>query len=127
MRALDTVIDGSIKYSQFCEIFVPKSQKVTAELTAKKPKNLKGQLSYDECFDNLTRELYAAAWEHILLSNQRENQLKAELMRDSQFDIGEAFRQLSQGKEITRDDLMSAMEQDLDQPHIDILYAKLSA
>lgn len=100
---------------------------MTAELTAKKPKNLKGQLSYDECFDNLTRELYAAAWEHILQSNQRENQLKAELMRDSQFDIGDAFRQLSQGKEITRDDLMSAMEQDLDQPHIDILYAKLSA
>lgn len=68
VRALDVIVDEVLKYSQFCEIFVPKSQKVTAELTAKKPKNLKGNLSYAQCFDNLTRELYAAAWEHILSS-----------------------------------------------------------
>jgi len=31
------------------------------------------------------------------------------------------------GREVTRDDLLEVMEKDLDKPHIDILYAKLSA
>lgn len=92
VRAVDIVVDEMFKYSQFCEIFVPKSQKVLAELTAKKPKNLKGQLSYNQCFDNVTRELYAQAWEHILQSASRENQLKTELMRDTEFEISDAFR-----------------------------------
>ena len=59
VRAVECVVDDKFKYSNFCEIFVPKSQKVLAELSAKRPKNLKGQLSYNQCFDNVTRELYA--------------------------------------------------------------------
>lgn len=31
---------SKIKYSQFCDAFVPKSQTVLAELTARKPQNL---------------------------------------------------------------------------------------
>jgi hypothetical protein len=114
VRAVEILVDDMFKYSQFCEIFVPKSQKVLSELTAKKPKNLKGQLSYNECFDNVTRELYAQAWEHILQSASRENKLKAELMRDSNFEISDAFRQIARGKEITRDDLLDALNNDLD-------------
>ena len=53
--------------------------------------------------------------------------MKDELMRDPDFDIGEAFRQLTAGKEITRNDLVETLGSQLDQPHIDILYAKLSA
>ena len=40
VRSIDLIVEASLKYSQFCDIFVPKSQKVLAELTAKKPKNL---------------------------------------------------------------------------------------
>jgi len=40
----------------------------------------------------MTRELYAEAWEHILTSCRKENQMKEDLMRDPSFDIGEAFR-----------------------------------
>ena len=56
-----------------------------------------------------------------------ENVMKAELMRDRDFDIGEAFRMLTQGNEITRTDLHQSLDEVLDQPHLDILYAKLSA
>lgn len=42
VQAIDIIVDDKFKYSQFCEIFVPKSQKVTAELSSKKPKNLRG-------------------------------------------------------------------------------------
>lgn len=40
VQSIDLIVETSLKYSQFCDIFVPKSQKVLAELTAKKPKNL---------------------------------------------------------------------------------------
>jgi len=40
VRSIDLIVEASLKYSQFCDIVVPKSQKVLAELTAKKPKNL---------------------------------------------------------------------------------------
>jgi hypothetical protein len=62
-----------------------------------------------------------------LSAAKAENQLKTALMRDADFDVGEAFRQLGSGNEITRDDLIDRLSGDLDQPHIDILYAKLSA
>ena len=78
----------SFKYSDFCDIFVPKSQKVLAELTAKKPKNLEGHLSYTKCFDNFTRSIYASAWEHVIQSAEHENSTKIALMRDAHFDIG---------------------------------------
>ena len=42
VQAIDIIVDDKFKYSQFCEILVPKSQKVTAELSSKKPKNLRG-------------------------------------------------------------------------------------
>ena len=113
-KSLDILIDGSLKYSQFCELFVPKSQKVLGELTAKKPKNLQGRIGYFECFDQLARELYAQAWDQILDSSLIENRLKADLMRDPSFDIGEAFRHLTHNKEITRDDLISSLGQHLD-------------
>jgi hypothetical protein len=75
----------------------------------------------------LARELYASAWEHVLQSAYGENLLKDDLMRDPEFDVNEAFRQLTQGKEITRSDLLNALGNHLNQPHVDILYAKLSA
>jgi hypothetical protein len=127
MRALDCLMTANVfKFSHFCEVFVPKSQKVLAELTAKKPKNLKGQLAYTDCFDAQTRELYREAWTHVLDSIAQENFHKANLMRDPSFDIGEAFRSLTNGREITRDDLLDCLGHELDQPHVDILYAKLS-
>jgi hypothetical protein len=46
MRSLSLIAPKTLKYSDFCDIFVPKSQKVLAELAAKKPKNLEGNLSY---------------------------------------------------------------------------------
>ena len=46
VRAIHFLVPESLKYSIFCDIFVPKSQKVLAELTAKKPKNLQGNLAY---------------------------------------------------------------------------------
>jgi len=59
IRSLNLIAPNTFKYSDFCDIFVPKSQKVLAELTAKKPKNLEGHLSYNRCFDSLTRGIYA--------------------------------------------------------------------
>ena len=46
INSVDLLAQETLKYSDFCDIFVPKSQKVLAELTAKKPKNLEGRLSY---------------------------------------------------------------------------------
>ena len=109
LHAIDIIAADVIKYSQFCEIFVPKSQKVTAELSAKQPKNLNGRLQYNDCFDNLTRELYCAAWEHILLSANAENEMKDAIMMDIDFELNEAFRQLTQGREISRNDLLEAL------------------
>lgn len=53
--------------------------------------------------------------------------MKADLMRNPDFDIGEAYRMLSQSNEISRDNLLEVMGNELDQPHIDILFAKMSA
>lgn len=47
-----------MKYSDFCNLFAPKSQKVLAELTSKNPRNVKGQLTYTQCFTQQTKELY---------------------------------------------------------------------
>jgi hypothetical protein len=109
IRSVDLITPDTLKYSDFCDIFVPKSQKVLAELTAKKPKNLEGHLSYTQCFNQLTRGLYAQAWEHILASAERENNAKTELMRDASFDINQSFREFTDGSEITRDDLIGVM------------------
>jgi hypothetical protein len=119
------VAPKSLKYSDFCDIFVPKSQKVLAELAAKKPKNLEGHLSYTQCFDTFTRSIYAQAWEHVIQSAERENTIKIELMRDAHFDVSQSFREFTDGNEITRDDLLEVMRDLLDTPHIDILFAKL--
>jgi hypothetical protein len=61
----------------------------------------------------------------VIQSAEHENSTKIALMRDAHFDIGESFREFTDGNEITRDDLMSAMRDLLDTPHIDILFAKL--
>jgi hypothetical protein len=50
---------------------------------------------------------------------------KTELMRDASFDINQSFREFTDGSEITRDDLIGVMQDQLDTPHIDILFAKL--
>lgn len=54
IQALDLVISESLRYQTFMNIFVPKSQKVQAELQKKPYKNLNGTLEYSECFDGLT-------------------------------------------------------------------------
>ena len=59
------------------------------------------------------------------MSAERENNLKVELMRSSNFDINSSFNEITDGSEITRDDLVRALQNVLDMPHIDILYAKL--
>lgn len=66
IQALDLVIPENLRYQTFMNIFVPKSQKVQAELQKKPYKNLNGTLEYTECFDGLTQELYQAAWEQLL-------------------------------------------------------------
>jgi len=48
-------------------------------------------------------------------------------MKDPTFDIMVAFKSISNGKDtIQRDDLLESLRE-LDQPHIDILFAKLCA
>lgn len=53
--------------------------------------------------------------------------MKDSIMSDIDFQLNEAFSQLTQGREITRNDLLEALNGICDQPHVDILYAKLSA
>ena len=48
-------------------------------------------------------------------------------MRDPNFDISSAFRQFTQNNEISREDMQTELQHHLDGPHIDILFAKLSA
>lgn len=72
--------------------------------------------------------MYCAAWEQLLQSAIEENQLKSDLLHDADFDIAHSFKTIStNGKEITRADLLAALNNILDQPHIDILYARLIA
>jgi hypothetical protein len=40
--------------------------------------------------------------------------MKADLMRNPDFDIGEAYRMLSQSNEISRDNLLEVMGNELD-------------
>ncbi len=61
----------------------------------------------------------------MLQSAENENAIKVELMRDAHFDISQSFREFTDGSEITRDDVLGAMRDLLDTPHIDILFAKL--
>lgn len=53
--------------------------------------------------------------------------MKLALMRDPDFDISSAFRQFTQSSEISREDMLAELQEHLDVPHIDILFAKLSA
>jgi len=55
----------------------------------------------------------------------RENSVKIELMRDENFDLNRSFREITNNSEITRNDLLQVLQNNLDTPHIDILYAKL--
>lgn len=99
-----------MRYSDFCELFVPKSQKVLAELTAKVPKNVTGDLSYDKCFDQNTKEIYRHAWEFIFDAQTQENLCKLELMRDKNFEIGANFQAISSnGETISREDLIAVL------------------
>ena len=59
---------GVLKYSEFCDAFVPKSQQCQQELQSRKPQNLKNQKSYDQMFSEHTRSLYRDLWEQILQS-----------------------------------------------------------
>ena len=54
----------------------------------------------------------------------RENSVKIELMRDENFDLNRSFREITNNSEITRNDLLQVLQNNLDTPHIDILYAK---
>ncbi len=81
-----------------------------AELTSKKPKNLKGELSYKNCFEPQTRELYKEAWEYVLHSLQQENMLKNELMKQPSFDVAKAFKSLTPESELTREHLFTALQ-----------------
>jgi hypothetical protein len=73
-----------------------------------------------------TRDLYKEAWEHVLHSLQQENMMKTEIMKQPSFDVHKAFAKLTNGPELTRDHLAKALP-GLNQPHVDILYAKLAA
>ena len=57
---------GVLKYSEFCEAFVPKSQQCQQELQSRKAQNLKNEKTYDEMFSVYTRQLYKDLWEQIL-------------------------------------------------------------
>ena len=57
---------GALKYSEFCDAFVPKSLQCQQELQARKASNLKNQKTYVQMFSEHTRELYAALWDQLL-------------------------------------------------------------
>ena len=59
---------STLKYSEFCDAFIPKSQTVLNELTSRKPRNLKMQTSYVDLFADNTKELYCEIWEAIFQS-----------------------------------------------------------
>ena len=59
---------GSLKYSEFCEAFVPKSQTVLQELQKRNARNLQLKQPYEELFSNSTKELYCEIWEAIFQS-----------------------------------------------------------
>ena len=54
---------GSMKYSEFCEAFVPKSQQCQQELQSRKATNLKNLKTYQQMFSNHTRDLYRQLWD----------------------------------------------------------------
>ena len=54
---------GCIRYSEFCEAFIPKSQQVLQELQQRKPKNLKKQKTHSQLFSVETQFLYRHLWE----------------------------------------------------------------
>ena len=57
---------GSLKYSEFCDAFVPKSQQCQQDLQSRKAQNLKNLKSYEQMFQEHTRYLYRTLWEQIL-------------------------------------------------------------
>ena len=57
---------GGLKYSEFCDAFVPKSQQVQQELQERKARNLKNEMSYEQMFHGHTRQLYRLLWGAML-------------------------------------------------------------
>jgi hypothetical protein len=56
---------ATLKYSEFCDAFKPKSQQVLGELLVRKPRNVKMQISYADLFADKTKELFVEIWEAI--------------------------------------------------------------
>ena len=74
------------------------------------PRNVRGTLSFEECFSRYTRELYGEAWQQIFELVLLENDLKLALLRNPSFDITKSFRYISRGKDIiTREDLLKVL------------------
>lgn len=55
----------TLKYSEFCDAFKPKSQSVLSELVARQPKNIRMQISYMDLFADNTKELFCEIWEAL--------------------------------------------------------------
>jgi Ca2+-binding EF-hand superfamily protein len=114
---------GSLKYSEFCDAFKPKSQSVLNELLVRKPRNVKMSITYMDLFADNTKELFCEIWEAIFQTESQIESTRQRLMRDAGFDIKRAFKMISNGAEqISRQDLGDLLG--LDMPHRDILFAR---
>lgn len=122
---------GALKYSEFCDAFVPKSQQCQQELQGRKASNLKNSKSYEQMFSEHTRMLYRALWEQLLHTEVVVEQERQLLLQNTNFDIQKAFNLFegtnSDGENngfVTRDDLSRTLM--LPDPDIDILFHKFN-
>lgn len=120
---------GAIKYSEFCDAFVPKSQTVLNELTSRVPRNIKLEMKYPECFNENTRALYKRVWEQLFKSEYNIEMDRQKLLKNPTFDIQKAYMLFAdpnseENGNIKRQDLGRVLE--LDGPYRDILFARFN-